>query len=302
MAIVPTSAQINIAHVRRSVGARPEVVFCDSYRKEGSDAEALARLRKELKLDEYRCTTLLKFTDYKMHTLDAPNVPAAELKNAVRWLMKDVLDFPLELATIDVLDVPVDANGPVRSHSVYVVAAHNDVIARTVAAFNESNVPLEVVDVPALAQRNIAAFYEPEGRGVAMLGFYEDCCKLTISSGGELYLARRIEITLSQLMEADETRRADLFDRIALELQRSLDGFDRQYSYVPVAKLMLAPMPKDVGLQTYLAANIYVPVETMDLADVLDFPAVPALKSPERQAECLALIGCALRVDETVTA
>jgi MSHA biogenesis protein MshI len=117
-----------------------------------------------------------------------------------------------------------------------------------------------------------------------------------------LYLARRIEITLSQLMEADETRRADLFDRIALELQRTLDGFDRQYSYVPVAKLMLAPMPKDVGLQAYLAANIYVPVETMDLADVLDFPAVPALKSPERQAECLALIGCALRVDETVTA
>ena len=106
MAIVPTSAQINIAHVRRSVGARPEVVFCDSYRKEGSDAEALARLRKELKLDEYRCTTLLKFVDYKMHTLDAPNVPAAELKNAVRWLMKDVLDFPLELATIDVLDFP----------------------------------------------------------------------------------------------------------------------------------------------------------------------------------------------------
>jgi hypothetical protein len=66
MAIVPTSAQINIAHVRRGVGARPEVVFCDSYRKEGSDAEALARLRKELKLDEYRCTTLLKFADYKM--------------------------------------------------------------------------------------------------------------------------------------------------------------------------------------------------------------------------------------------
>ena len=158
------------------------------------------------------------------------------------------------------------------------------------------------MDVPALAQRNIAAVYEPEGRGVAMLGFYEDCCKLTISSGGELYLARRIEITLAQLLEADETRRADLFDRIALELQRSLDGFDRQYSYVPVAKLMLAPMPKDVGLQAYLAANIYVPVETMDLADVLDFPAVPALKSPERQAECLALIGCALRVDETVTA
>ena len=289
-------------HVRRNSTGRPEVVLCDSYRKEGSDTETLARLRKELKLDEYRCTTLLKFADYKMHSLDAPNVPANELKNAVRWRMKDILEFPLEQATIDVLDVPVDTNGPARHHSVYAVAARNDAVERTVKPFNDANVPLEVVDVPALAQRNIAAMFETPGRGLAMVGFYEDCGKLTITSNGELFLTRRIEITLPQLMEADAERKADLFDRIALELQRSLDGFDRQYSYVPVSKLMLAPMPKDVGLQQYLASNIYVPIEIIDLAGVLDFPAVPALKSPARQAQMLEAIGAALRDEEAVAA
>lgn len=302
LAIVPAADHFDLAHVRRSVTGRPEVVMCESYRKEGSDAATLAHLRKELKLDEYRCTTLLKFADYNMHSLDAPNVPAAELKNAVRWRMKDILDFPLEQATIDVLDVPVDTNGPARSHSVYAVVARNDVIERTVKPFNEANIPLEAVDVPALAQRNIAALFEPQGRGLAMLGFYDDCCKLTISSGGELFLTRRIEITLHQLLEADETRRADLFDRIALELQRSLDGFDRQYSYVPVAKLMLAPLPKDIGLQQYLATNIYVPIETIDLAAAMDFPAVPELKSAARQSQCLSIVGAALRGDEVVPA
>ena len=302
LAIVPAADHIDLAHVRRSATGKPEVVFCDSYRKEGSNAETLAKMRKELKLDEYRCTTLLGFGDYKIHSLDAPSVPAAELKNAVRWRMKDILEFPLEQATIDVLDVPVDTSGPARGHSVYAVAARNDAIEKTVRPFNDSNVPLEVVDVPALAQRNIAQLFETQGRGLAMLGFYEDCCKLTISSGGELFLTRRIEITLPQLLEADTDRRTELFERIALELQRSLDGFDRQYSYVPVAKLMLAPLPQDIGLQQYLATNIYIPIETIDLAAVLDFPAVPALKTAARQAQCLPVIGAALREEEAVQA
>ena len=301
LAIVSATDHFDLVHVRRSAAGRPEVVLCDSYRKEGGDAMTLAHLRKELNLDDYRCTTLLKFADYKMHVMDAPNVPAGEMKNAVRWRMKDVLDFPLEQATIDVLDVPVDANGPVRNHSVYAITARNDVIERTVRPFNESNVPLDVIDVPAIAQRNIAALFEPQGRGLAMLGFYDDCCKLTISSGGELFLTRRIDITLPQLIEAEAERRAELFDRIALELQRSLDGFDRQYSYVPVAKLMLAPLSRDIGLQQYLATNIYVPIETVDLAAVMDFPAVPELKSPARQAQCLPMIGAALRGEEAVS-
>jgi MSHA biogenesis protein MshI len=288
---------VDIVHIRRAASGRPEVALCDTYRKEGTDAETLARLRKELKLDQYRCTTVLKFADYQIHSLEAPNVPAAEMKNAVRWRVKDIIDYPLEQATVDMLDVPVDKGGASRNHLVYAVTARNETIGRVVLPYNESDVPLEVIDIPAVAQRNIAQLFEPPNRGVAMLGFYEECIKLTFTRGGELYLARRIDIPLAQLMDADEQRRNELFERIALELQRSLDNFDRQFNYVPIAKLLLAPMPRDVGLQQYLAANIYVPVEAIDLAAVIDFPAVPALKHAERQAQCLHSIGAALRME-----
>lgn len=294
--------RFDLVHVRRAAGGRPEIVLCDSYRKEGTDTETLVRLRKELKLDQYRCTTVLRFADYQMHSLDAPNVPAAELKNAVRWRVKDVLDYPLEQATIDVLDVPVDKGGTGRNHQVYAVTTRNEVIERVVQPYNESNVPLEVIDIAAVAQRNIAALFEPEGRGVAMLGFYEEGGKLTFTRDGELYLTRRIEIPLAQLMEANEARRSELFERIALELQRSLDNFDRQFNYVPIAKLLLAPMPQDIGLQQYLASNIYVPVEAIDLSTVMDFPAIPELRHPARQAQCLQSIGAALRDDQGAAA
>ena len=105
---------------------------------------------------------------------------------------------------------------------------------------------------------------------------------------------------LKQLLDADAERRTQNFERIALELQRSLDHFDRQYHYVPIAKLLLAPLPQEIGLQEYLASNIYVPVESIDLGTVLDFPAVPELKHPERQAQCLQTIGAALRDDKNM--
>jgi len=216
----------------------------------------------------------------------------------VRWRVKDVIDYPLDQATVDVFCVP-DGKGSIENpKSVYAATARNDSVGALVRPFAESNLPLEAVDIPAMAQRNIARLFEQAGRALATLAFYEECGKLTISAGGELYMTRRIEVTLAQLMEADEARRHDLFDRIALELQRSLDHFDRQYAALPVAKLLLAPLPKETGLQAFLASNIFVPVETIDLASVLDFPAVPELKHPERQSQCFAMIGAALR-DET---
>ena len=294
--------QIDVVHVTRSRHGKPEISLCDTYRKEGSNAATMARLRKELKLNRYRCTTLLKSDEYQVHQIDAPNVPAAELKAAAHWRLKDLVDYPLDAATVDVLDIPVDPDAPARNHSIYAFTARNSVIETYVKSFEEAEIPLEAIDIPDLAQRNIAALFEPAERGVAMLAFYANEGILTFTRGGELYLARRIEISLAQLAAADEARRNQYFERIALELQRSLDHFDRQYQYVTVAKLLLAPTPQDSGLLQYLAANIYVPVETIDLAAVMNFPGVPELKHPARQAQCLATIGAALRDEATANA
>jgi MSHA biogenesis protein MshI len=297
LALGVQAQQVDLVHVRPGVSGRPEVALCDTYRIEGSAAETLLRLRKEMKLDHYNATTLLRFADYQLHAVDAPAVPAAELKNAVRWRVKDIIDYPLDQATVDVFSVP-DARGSIENpKSVYAVTARNESVGALVRPFADAHVQIEVVEIPAMAQRNIARLYEQEGRGLATLAFYEECGKLTISAGGELYMTRRVDVSLGQLMEADETRRQDLFDRIALELQRSLDHFDRQHAGLPVVKLMLAPLPAETGLQAYLASNIYVPVEVIDLAAVMDFPAVPELRHAARQAQCFAMIGAALRDD-----
>ena len=69
-----------------------------------------------------------------------------------------------------------------------------------------------------------------------------------------------------------------LLERVMLELQRTLDNFDRQYSFISVVAMVVATFPAVPDLQAYLGENLYVPVQLMDLANVCDFPAIPELR------------------------
>ena len=84
-------------------------------------------------------------------------------------------------------------------------------------------------------------------------------------------------------------------ERLILELQRSLDNFDRQYSHIPISKVVVATYPLVEDLVTDLGESTYVPVREMDLATVMDFPTVPELRDPQCQAKYLLAIGAALR-------
>ena len=286
--------QIDVARVRVNASGRPEVLVCDSYKIEGSATESLAQLRKSLKLDRGRCTTLLGPADYQLLQLEAPNVPAAELKAAATWRVKDLIDYPVERAAIEVLTIP-GANGGNRTAQLFAVAAPDDKIRQRAKIFQDAQVALDAIDVQELAQRNIAALLETEGRALAMVSFDATGGLLTITFAGELLLARNLDITVAQLVDAGEERRTQLLERVGLELQRSLDHFDRQSGGMVVAKLLVSALPAGVGLPEYLTSNLSVPAEALELAAALDFARVPELKSPERQAQCIKVLGAALR-------
>jgi len=287
------------AQVECRAANKPKVMRCEFQLLPLADAAALGKLRKEYKLGGYACSHLLRAGEYKLLLVDAPEVPAAELKTALRWKVKDLLDYPVEQATIDALAVPVSKDSASRSRSVYAVAAPNDTIRERMAAFDGAGFRLDAIDVPELAQRNIAALYEHDERGVAMLSFGPEGegGLLTFTAGGALYLARRIDIGAWQLQDANEDIRKQHLERLVLELQRSLDYFDRQFHAIPLSRLLLAPFVGAAELRDYLVHNLYVGVERLNLNEAFDFSAVPDLvDNAETQADFLPLLGAALRV------
>jgi MSHA biogenesis protein MshI len=300
MAISLAGDSINVAHILRSPSGKPVVTLAATYGSMGSSIEtSLQSLAKECHAERYQCTTLLAPSEYQILAVDSPTVPPAELKTAIRWRLKDMLDYHIDDATIDVLDIPQDKNAPARSHSMYAIAAPSRSVDRLQTLFGQAKIPLSVIDIPETAQRNIAALVEPEGRGVAMLSFDTEGGLLTFSAGGELYMARHIDVALPQLAQSESEQKAVALDRIILELQRSLDHFDRQYHYVALAKLVLAPIGSPgIGLQEYLAENLYIPVESLNLETVLDLSKVPTLKRPDEQQRHFMTLGAALRHEE----
>lgn len=224
----------------------------------------LERVAKELDFGRHQCLALLPPADYQMLLVEAPNVPALELKTAVRWRIKDMLDYHVQDATIDVLDIPAESS-PGRAHSMYAVAARNQVIQACIERFTAAHIPLTVIDIPETAQRNIAALLEPAERGVALLHLDREQSLLTVTLRGELHLVRRIDVGLDGV----EALSGDGMNRLLLELQRSFDHLERQFPAAAPAKLVLAPMPSENRLLDHLSGNLDMAVEALDFARIL---------------------------------
>ncbi len=300
LAMAPAGDGVRAAVVRRSAGARPAVLACAFHPGKLDDLAALiGKVGRELHAAQHHCSSMLPFGSYQLLSLEAPNVPAAEMKTAVGWRLKDMIDFPVADATLDVVDIPVAAGGATHNHQVFAVAARNAIIEAHQNMYAEAKVALGTIDIGEMAQRNVSALLEPEGRGLAMLSFDGGGGLLTVTFKGELYLARRMDIALGHVEGPPEARQ-QYFDRIALELQRSLDNFERQFQYVAVSKLVVAPTGSS-SLADYLSSNMYLPVELLDLDTVLDLESVPELRDAAAQNAFFLAVGGALR-DEGVAA
>jgi len=297
--------RVDVSHVVAAGKERPEIKRCDSHRKVGGEAATLTRLRRELQLDRYRCTTLLKSGDYQIIQVEAPNVLPGELRTAMRWRLKDMIDFPVDEATVDAVSIPGIGGAAGRAGQMIAVAARNQVIAAAVKPFNDADIALEIIDVPEFAQRNLARCLESEGRGLAMLSLDDRGGLLTFTAGGELYQHRRIDVTLANLRGAAPGEKGEglevrmelegPYERLLIELQRSLDHFERQFPRVAVAKLVVAPVPGADALRGYLGSRLELPVELLYLSEVMEFPDIVELHEPTRQAQFLPAIGAALR-------
>ncbi|MBK7563489.1 MAG: hypothetical protein IPI21_04020 [Propionivibrio sp.] len=107
----------------RDRNSRPEVRLLDSFALEGSERDALQRLRVARQLKSYACTTLMGSGEYNLTQLESPPVPAEERREALRWALKETVSYPLDSACIDVLDIPILGMPPGRSAGVLVVSA-----------------------------------------------------------------------------------------------------------------------------------------------------------------------------------
>ncbi|MGZ8259329.1 MAG: agglutinin biogenesis protein MshI [Caldimonas sp.] len=304
MAVALGARHVQAAHVVRPPGKRPLLTMRQRFDRGGEDDAAdLARLRRNLGLQRFRCTTAVEPAAYRIVQVNAPAVAAAERNAALRWSVKDAIDFPAEDAIVESFAIPQGGAPAGRAPLVLAVAARRDRVAARVRAFQRAHVPLAAIDIAEAAQRNVAALFEQPGRGLAFLGFGAGGGLLTITMNGELHAVRAVDVKGPALADGgDGDARHALHDRIALEVQRSLDNFDRLFSQIALDRLLVAPYPGADALVASLCDNLALPVAIADLDEVLDCDADARFANGAEQAEWLHAVGLALRDERPAAA
>lgn len=295
-AVVFGTDRISVADVERRTDAPPRVRACESFAREGGELDALKRLKNAKRLARHRCATLLWHGQYQLLQVDAPDnmadLPRPELRDAMRWRIKEMVDFPVDQAGIDLLDIPAPGS---RARQLWVVAASHEVLRPRVHLFQDAKARLDAIDIPELAQRNLAALFEETDRGLALVAFDNrdhGGGRLTISYRGELFMTRHIDVSGPELTGPNAS---SLHERVLLDIQRTLDNFDRNYSAIPLTRLLVGPLPGGEAFVEYLGANLSLPVASANLAEVLDIAATPGLAEAAVQAENWLALGAALR-------
>ena len=273
---------------------RPHVASCGFIAGGKLDVSSLAKLSKKISEPGCAWTVTLDRERYKILILAEPPVKADEMDQSVRLAIGTMLDYPVDNADVAWMKIPTQSSQSNRPPHLYVVTTRHEHIAEFSTAFNQAKIPLQAVDVRETAYRNIAALTGSPGEGTALLAVDAQGVQFTVTFQGELYLDRYVKEALFA-QGIDDAARERAFERVVLEVQRSLDFVNRTLPFIEINRVMLAPMPDKPGIRDYFANHIPVPVEDVVLSAAFDFSKTPELLLPESQSSYFVALGAALR-------
>jgi MSHA biogenesis protein MshI len=259
-----------------------------------SDSQRQGRLLEErveqLGLRRKACHLVLGREDYNLLLVEAPAVPTSELREALRWRIRDLIDFPADQAVLDAFLLPEDrSRGGKRM--AYVAVAHRHLIEQRIAQVADARLDLQVIDIPELALRNLVYRLCDTARGVALVKLGGGTGSLHIVRGDDLHLARRFNVPYEGGLLEDLPE-----DVLLLEIQRSLDYFERQMRQPPPGQICLIGENLSPDKITESLTNgLPMPVSLLDIESSL---TLGDQVQSHTLTLCLAAIGAALRLTE----
>ncbi len=286
-----------LAIVRSARGQRPLLRHCAVHPAIEIEAQhVLAPLSRARELSGAAVSGVLSSADYQLVMVEAPEVPAEELRAAVRWKLRDIVNFPVSEAVIDVFEIPETARY-VEARMVFAVAARAEAVSNIVELVKPRARGFDVIDIPELCLRNLSALLPQDARGVALLALGEGFAQLVITCQGVLYLARRID--LAQRAEVLSLDGDPDTEALSVELQRSLDYYESHYDRAPISDIIIASGDERAGrLLAPLAAATGRVVQTFDVHALFD---VAADIEPDTHFLGLVALGAALRSERAGT-
>ncbi len=270
--VVQDGSSVHAAQVVFAEDDRPRVTSLWQAQAP-SVGQGLQALQASMNLKNANLVGVLDRAMYRMQATEAPDLPRQDWRDALRWQLKEQVEFPVDDAVLDVLDMP-QATQLRHNTPVMVFIVPREDYSKLELAADALGLGWKALYVPETALRNVCALTEEGEKAQALVVFGDAHGMLVITFKGELLMARHIEVTVSAITGDEEGRGAAL-SRAALEILRTVDTFERMHSQVQLATMTVALPP---GCQSdvldMLADLIYVPLQALSLRQYLDLDAL----------------------------
>lgn len=298
-------------------------------------ASQLAPMVEEAQVAGCPVTTILYRPEVNFFLAEAPEgISREDLREAMRWRVREMIDIPVAEAAVDAAPVPLKSL-PGGGPPVLVAAAHRDTVVNRTRALREAGVRPAYVDVPDMAQRNLSLLVPEPSAGTCMVLLDTRSALISITKGGELYFSRGIDLDMEAELhhlaeglglEPDDARRLrlelgleaedeegasgqlayalrDFADRLALEIQRSLDYYGSRYREAAINKVFLSGEGARIrGLEGYLSSMLGLELEFFNPLHYLEVEEAALEQMGELGEsifEGLVALGAGLRILES---
>lgn len=278
-----------------AAGEKPVVLSCAALADGGIDPTSLGAMAQQIAADQTSWVLCLDRSEYRTLVVPEPPVQPAEMEQSLRWALAPMIERPVDEVAMASMTIPTAEAIPNRPQQCYVIVSPRETIARHSTAFAQSKLALEAIDIPDTAQRNIAALLAKPDEGIGLLRVASQGVLFTVTYRGELYLDRYFEDSLLDEAMPDTEGENRAFERIALQVQRSLDFISRSFPFISVDRVLIAPLQRPMAIGEIVAQNVSVPVQGIDLAEIFDFSRTPELADEATQSRYFLVLGAALR-------
>lgn len=273
---------LKVAHA----GADGVIKFCHNEQEPGDPAYIIGKLVEEHEWQDYSCTIVLHPLYYQLLLAETPKVQGDEMSSAVRWKVKDLLDYPIEQAAIEHFELPDDAYRG-QKHMLYAAAIRKTMLGDLIEPIQQCGLDVDCVEVAELAIHNLFCSAGSGSEGSAVIHLYQGEGLINLVEQGSIYLCRRLDIGMDRFAGGSDPA---FLESLLLEIQRSLDFYESQLGKGIITHLYYSPAVANTEvIGEYLSSQLGLNVAPLSVAEFLAESVDEATAIP-----CAVAIGGAL--------
>lgn len=220
----------------------------------------LAKLHQEHQL-KGQCHIVLSAQQAQIVQVDKPNIPAEEINSALKWLVKDLVSFSPDNIVLDYFDGPTLAGG---REKINVVCASKSDLTDIVTQLNQKDIQVKSIITEDFAFSRLLPVKDDACLMVCQQPNEEII--LLIIKNGRLYFQRRLRGFAQISSQSEEQLAMTVIDALSLEIQRSIDYFERQLKQAPIKSIkIILPLESEDFIARKLAENTHVVVDLLEM-------------------------------------